>query len=381
MKYLMQCCSLIRGDVRKKMRGVPLLCEAVAASLMCAPILSGQVGLQPAVGLINPQAILFNTVNGRVYGVDSAHNAVVIVDDQSETKVSVLVGAGPVALAVDSNKGSVYVVNAGDGTVSVLDSVSNAVTATIPVGAHPYSIAIDAGAGRVYVSHTFSNQVSVLDTRALQVTNVVTGSADLIAINRNTHRVFLLGYEGGDVATLSDSAGKASHISVGSHAWGMTLDNADGSLYVAKTGEARVAVVKPAINQVTYLATGEIPCAIAIDARSQTMYVANYGADSISVINLAKDIAIASIPVGRRPQAIAIDEEENVVYVANTEGGTVSVIDGDRKRLVGTVRAGQNPYALTVNPFSHKVHVANVNQASDFILDLQGIPRNSSPKH
>jgi YVTN family beta-propeller protein len=69
-----------------------------------------------------------------------------------------------------------------------------------------------------------------------------------------------------------------------------------------------------------------------------------------------------------------------MVYVANTQSGTVSVIDGDRKRLVGTVLAGQDPYALTVNPVSHKVHVANVHQDSDFILDLQGIPRKSSPK-
>jgi DNA-binding beta-propeller fold protein YncE len=41
------------------------------------------------------------------------------------------VGSDPDGVAVDSAAGTVYVTNADDGTVSVIDAATNAVTATI----------------------------------------------------------------------------------------------------------------------------------------------------------------------------------------------------------------------------------------------------------
>jgi YVTN family beta-propeller protein len=47
------------------------------------------------------------------------------------------VGGQPDAVAVDPVAGTVYVANAGDGTVSVIDAATGAVTRTIPVGYSP----------------------------------------------------------------------------------------------------------------------------------------------------------------------------------------------------------------------------------------------------
>src|SRR6476620_8453825 len=43
------------------------------------------------------------------------------------------VGSSPRAVAVDPATHTAYVTNTGDGTVSVIDAATNAVTATIPV--------------------------------------------------------------------------------------------------------------------------------------------------------------------------------------------------------------------------------------------------------
>ena len=58
----------------------------------------------------------------------------------------------------------VYVVNQGDGTISVLDPAGNTVIATIPIGQFPTGIAASPGGRQVYVGNAGSNTVSVIDT-------------------------------------------------------------------------------------------------------------------------------------------------------------------------------------------------------------------------
>ena len=54
---------------------------------------------------------------------------------------------------MDPATGTVYVANAYDGTVSVIDAATNTVTATIPVGSNPGEVAVDPATGTVYVAN------------------------------------------------------------------------------------------------------------------------------------------------------------------------------------------------------------------------------------
>ena len=60
---------------------------------------------------------------------------------------------------------SIYVTNPGSNTVSVIDTKTNTVNATIPVGNGPTGVAYDSDDGRVYVANSGSNSVAVIDTR------------------------------------------------------------------------------------------------------------------------------------------------------------------------------------------------------------------------
>jgi DNA-binding beta-propeller fold protein YncE len=48
--------------------------------------------------------------------------------------------------------------------VSVIDTASNTVTATIPVGRRPAAVAISPDGHHAYVTNTDSSSVSVIDT-------------------------------------------------------------------------------------------------------------------------------------------------------------------------------------------------------------------------
>src|SRR5260370_20266199 len=68
-----------------------------------------------------------------------------------------------------------YIPNAGDNTVSVINTVTDKVVATIPIGAPPYGVAVSPVGGKVYITDLFANAVSVIDT----ITNTVTTAIPL----------------------------------------------------------------------------------------------------------------------------------------------------------------------------------------------------------
>src|ERR1044071_1869531 len=66
-----------------------------------------------------------------------------------------------------------YVANENSTTVSVIDTATNTITATIPVGSNPASVALTPDRPFLYVANAGSNSVSVVDTATNTVTATV----------------------------------------------------------------------------------------------------------------------------------------------------------------------------------------------------------------
>jgi DNA-binding beta-propeller fold protein YncE len=95
----------------------------------------------------------------------------------------VAVGAEPVSIAVNSANGRVYVANAGDGTLTILDGHFRR---RCGHGSHRQSPLFRRSQlrhGKVYVTHTFGDQLTILDGATNTPSDLKTGSSDLIAIN------------------------------------------------------------------------------------------------------------------------------------------------------------------------------------------------------
>lgn len=342
--------------------------------LIGQPLLGLNAESAPGNALLNPGAIVFNVAKKRAYVVDRARNAVYILHAGTQDQHRAQVGAGPISIAVNSRTGRAYVVNADDGTVSVIDGDTDAVIATVPVGSHPYSIAVNSATGRTYITHTFSDQLTILDCATNAVSNLRAGSSDLIAIDAGRNIIYLMGYEGSTLAMVNGVSGALSSISVGTHQWGMALEEGTGTIYIARTGAAAVAVLKKATSASTAIPTGKIPCALAFNTKMKRAYVANYGDDSVTVIDTEKDRAIATVPAGNHPRAIAFDADRNLVLVANTHDDVVTVMDATTYAVIKRLPAGKRPYAFAMDSESGNLYVADLEGERPFtILDLNGI--------
>ena len=123
-----------------------------------ARLASVQVGGAPAGVAI--------AATGGVYVANAAFDTVSVIDPATNTVVATLsVGQDPYGVAASPADARVYVANRTSNTVSVIDTLAKRVVQTIPVASFPAGIAVRPDGAEVYVTHIAGTQlVSVIDT-------------------------------------------------------------------------------------------------------------------------------------------------------------------------------------------------------------------------
>jgi YVTN family beta-propeller protein len=231
--------------------------------------------------------------------------------------VTTTIGLGSssaLAVAVDPDTRTAYV-TAG-GSVSVIDTTKNTVTATIGVGQEPDGVAVDPATHTAYVTNGSSGSVSVIDTDKDTVT---------------------------------------ATIAVGQDPVGVAVDPVTHTAYVANAGGYVSVIDTDAVTDT--VSVGQGPDGVAVDPATHTAYVTNGYGDSVSVIDTDTDNVTATIAVGQAPTGVAVNPDTHTAYVINTGGGSVSVIDTDA--VTATVAVGQDPVGVAVDPATHTAYVTN----------------------
>jgi YVTN family beta-propeller protein len=110
------------------------------------------------------------------YVVNTGFNNVSVIDTATNTVVATVpVGDFPTGAAVTPDGKHVYVVNffSPPNNVSVIDTATNTVVATVPVGNFPEGVAVAPDGKHAYVTNNESCSVSVIDTASNTVVATV----------------------------------------------------------------------------------------------------------------------------------------------------------------------------------------------------------------
>jgi YVTN family beta-propeller protein len=99
--------------------------------------------------------------------------------------------------------------------------------------------------------------------------------------------------------------------------------------------------------------------AAAAAARQPVAWVANYGDNTVTPVNLATRTAGAAIPVGPGPRAVVAAPDGKTVYVADSGGDTVTPINASTGQPGTPVSTGDAPWALAITPDGKTLYVAN----------------------
>jgi uncharacterized protein (TIGR03437 family) len=298
---------------------------------------------------------------GRAYTANFGSNNLSVIDTSSNTLVATVpLGTQPNSVALMPDGSRAYVTNGG-GDVWVLSTSTNAVLAKVVVGGYPTGIAITPDGTRAYVTKANANAVAVIDTSSNTV--IATMNAGTapggVAITPDGKHAYVASIGTNSVLVI-DTSSNAVTATVGLGNVGPVgvAITPDGSrVYVLDAG-GNLTVIGTSSNSVAATVTlpgNEIsPFGVAISPDGTRAYVTRFAANTIAVIDTSSNTVIAMVPLGAFPNGLAVTPDGKHVYVttsvdATGEGfGNVSVIDTSTNTVVAKVVVGVTPYGLAI---------------------------------
>jgi uncharacterized repeat protein (TIGR01451 family) len=101
-------------------------------------------------------------------------------------------------------------------------------------------------------------------------------------------------------------------------------------------------------------------------------YVANYGSNNVSIIDLSTNTVVETVAVGTNPIDVAITPDGNYAYVTNFNSDTISVIDTSNNSVVDTIVFDQftRPNGIAITPDGNYAYVVNSGINNVAVIDL-----------
>jgi peptide/nickel transport system substrate-binding protein len=342
--------AILRQDAAALDLPVPAEAPAAAASSVAADPRAPPVARRsPGRRLLVAVAALVVLGGLAVFAVDRwsgaagrsriDENAVGTIDPASgRIAAQYPVGRAPSALAAGG--GSMWVANAGDGTVSRIERGGTQVV-TIPVGEEPADIAFAAGslwvtdrAGAVSQISPAANRVVRRIAAGNAPRGIVAGYGALWVASEADRTIARIDLRRGAVTQKIDLGANPTALAAGAGAVWVTSEEG-GTLFRIEPRSGTV---------VNTIGVGHGPVDVAVG--DGAAWVANRQDATVSRIDPVTDAVTDTVTVGRDPSTIAVGE--GGVWVANSTDGTVSRIDPVTRRTAKTIAVMNSPSAIAV---------------------------------
>jgi YVTN family beta-propeller protein len=341
-------------------------CEKVVVCAECPPRVVATVPLGRS-----PYGIGVDPRGRVVYVSNFISGTVSAVSDETFGVTTFPAGRGAAGVGVNPRTGKVYVANYGtseepESTVTEIDSASGA-TATISVAPNPDGVLVDVDRDRVWINqYGFTGRtVTRIDGATRRVTSIeVAPQPSAMALAVTSNQLFVAHVDGS--LTRIDAADTVTSFGSGFRGGGLAFNQKSGILYFARMfagpssnalGGKKLTIFAPDLSSVD-VGVGLSPASVRVHERLGRVFVTNYQANTVSVVDEAARAVIATIPVGDGPVYVEIDDAHDLVFVTNTASDDVSVIDAvtwEERR----VPVGKTPGVLALDPRARRAYVTN----------------------
>jgi YVTN family beta-propeller protein len=310
-----------------------------------------------------------------VYVTDGYGQDLYVIDAlMNEVTATVKIGCPTMAVDVNKRTDRVYVTSSepGPGTVFVIDGGSLAVVDSVPVHWLPESIDTDERTNRIYVANFdyygfdpekgYLFTVSIIDgaTNTLirdvfvgqYPTGVAVDSKNLYAYVTNERSNTLSVINGEELKWEDD-------ILLGAELGLLDANPDRGKAYVcANTYLSKVFVIDGALLEVTDTIDVTHPAGIAVNSKTNKIFVGNAGISKVTVIDGRTNRVITRTDLAERPADICVDEKLNTVYIGMLGWGAdlISLMSGETFKIERTEAVEPSLKALASNEPKALVH-------------------------
>ncbi len=314
---------------------------------------------------------------------EESDNVSVINRETEEVVATIMVGRRPRGIGVGSGpeRLKVYVANSDSNSVSVIDPTTNKVENEIPIrfGRQPQDLAsarLSPDRELIFIANYGSHNVSVVDAATYQeIEKIEVGNGPVaVAVDPPVERLIgttVLSTE--DINFLKNYREKFLNVYI--------VNKNSNTISIL-----RIDILNGKTRDVMNINVGWSPVAIAMDYQRGKIYVANYGSDNLSVIDVLevakgdRSGAVSTIEnVGTSVTGVIADPSFDRVYLLKDMPAEIMIIRPFSEKLssfktvitpiMGTIPVGISPRALLLDPESRKLYVVNRGSNSVSVID------------
>ena len=307
--------------------------RASAQSTVAGPLqLETQIPLGDVRGRIDHMAV--DLKRQRLFVAELGNDSVGIVDFQSRKVIARIPGLKePQGVGYEPTTDTLYVANAGDGSVRLFDGNSYKATGRIELGSDADNIRVDAAAKRVFIGYG-SGGLAMIDpsTRSKVGDILLTGHPESFQIDPDTNQIFVNVPDSSGVAVADRVSQKQIGkwpLTNGGTNFPMALDSVRHQILVifrtpAQFGAFSMTDGKPIATTETCGDSDDL----FIDAKRSRVYV-SCGAGFLDVLEVKEAVyrRIARIPtVSGARTSLFVPEMDRLLVAVRASSGTSAAI-------------------------------------------------------
>jgi len=285
---------------------------------------------------------VFDTALHRALVTNHQSDTVSVFDTNSYALVATIaVGAAPHGIVLDQDAHRAYVANAGGSDISIIDTTTSTVIGSFLAGIDPHwgfkhtpaFLALDAASHRLYVTHEIEEgSISVVDTNTLAtVGQVITNSGGAFGITFDPirHLVYVTTHSHTLYAIDTDTLA-VSWTLPGVFSGRIKYDSVSGRLYVGSysfvEGVHGVALVDPDLRAV--ISTVFTPNVYGFDVggSNSRLYTVDYWNNRLRAVNGELTSILGDLVTCCHVDTTSIDPSTGLIWFAD-ELGTIQIVE------------------------------------------------------
>lgn len=282
------------------------------------------------------------------------------------------VTGSPMGVAADPINNRIYAA-INPSSVAVIDGAANSLLETIPLPFGAQRVAINLETQRVYIAGCDFSQfplicgMSVLDAKNNDVigSTIISSQEGIglqgLAVDDRTNRIYVSDANNELVDVIDGESNTViANISLGgSQPLGLAVDPHVHRLFAVINGNEVAIINTHADVIVKRITVGRENANDAVNPFTHRCYVTDeiFASSNLGVVNTRHLHFITNIPVGNTPFDVAVDVRSNRVFVTNIGDSTISMIDGESGRNIATVQVFGR--FIAVNPVTHHVYASD----------------------
>ena len=291
----------------------------------------------------------------------------------------------------------IYVTNEVSGDMSVIDTATSKVIATVPLGKRPRGIHASPDHKTLYIALSGSpiagpgvdestlpppdksaDGIGVFDVKQNKLLRIIHGGSDPenFDVSKDGTQLFISNEDVSAVSIVDIASGTVvKTLKMGEQPEGVKVMPNGKLVYVTSEEDGTIAVLDPLVGKIiATFKVGHRPRSVAFMPDGAKAYINAENDGNVVVVDSVKHKMTKTISLGKpgviKPMAVLLSPDSRTLYVSTGRGRQVFMINTIDDSVIGSVEVGQRPWGIALSPDAKTLYSANGPSNDISVVDI-----------